>query len=85
MQEPHVRKLLNETSCHISDGVKLDGTGNVESALEHCSAGVEKLDVTINDITDEKTRSFYTKDRAAVAKRITMILEQSADCASKPI
>ena len=85
MQEPHVRKLLNETSCHISDGVKLDGTGNVESSLEHCSAGVEKLDVTINDITDEKTRSFYTRDRAAVAKRIAMILEQSADCASKPI
>ena len=85
MQAPHVNKLLDEASCHISDGVKLDGTGNVESALEHYSAGVEKLDVAINDITDEKTRSFYTKDRAAVAKRITMILEQSADCASKPI
>ena len=85
MQEPHVRKLLNEASSHLSDDVKLDGTGNVESALEHYSAGVEKLDVAINDITDEKTRSFYTKDRAAVAKRITMILEQSADCASKPI
>ena len=85
MQAPHVNKLLDEASCHISDAIKLDGTGNVESALEHYSAGVEKLDVAINDITDEKTRSFYTKDRAAVAKRITMILEQSADCASKPI
>ena len=76
---------MDEASCRISDGVKLDGTSNVESALEHCSAGVEKLDATINEITDEKTWSFYTKDRAAVAKRITMILEQSADCASKPI
>ena len=85
MQEPHVRKLLNEASAHISDAIKADGAGNTKSALEHCSAGMEKLDVTINDITDEKTRSFYTKDRAAVAKRITMILEQSADCASKPI
>ena len=80
-----MNKLLDEASCRISDSIKLDGTGNVEFALEHYSAGVEKLDVAINDITDEKTRSFYTKDRAAVAKRITMILEQSADCASKPI
>ena len=84
MQALHVNELLDEASCHISDAIKLDGTGNVESALEHYSAGVEKLDVAINDITDEKTRLFYTKDRAAVAKRITMILEQSADCASQP-
>ena len=77
-----MRKLLNEASSHLSDAIKLDGTGNVESALEHCSAGVEKLDATINDITDEKTRSFYTKDRAAVAKSITAI-EQSANRASQ--
>ena len=82
MQERHVYKLLDEASAHLSNGVKLDGTGNVESALEHCSAGVEKLDAIINDITDEKTRSFYTKDRAAVTKSITAI-EQSANRASQ--
>ena len=85
MQEPHVRKLLNEASSHLSDAIKADGAGNTKSALEHCSAGVEKLDVALKNITDEKTRSFYTKDRATVTERITMILEQSADCASKPI
>ena len=77
-----MRKLLNEASAHISDAIKADGAGNTKSALEHCSAGVEKLDVALKNITDEKTRSFYTKDRAAVAKSITAI-EQSANRASQ--
>ena len=85
MQTLHVNKLLDEASCHISDAIKADGAGNTKSALEHYSVGVEKLDAAINEITDEKTRLFYTRDRTAVAKRITMILKQSADCASKPI
>ena len=78
-----MNKLLDEASCHISDAIKADSTGNVESAVKHYSAGVKKLDVAIKDITDEKTRSFYTMDRAAVAKRIETI-EQSADYTSQP-
>ena len=75
-------KLLDEASCHISGAIKADGAGNVESAVKHYLVGVEKLDVAIKDITDEKMLSFYTKDRAAVARRIVII--QSIDCASKP-
>ena len=84
MQALHVNKLLDEASCHISDAIKADGAGNTKSALEHYSVGVKKLDVVLKNITDEKTRLFYTRDRTAVAKRITMIRKQSVDCASQP-
>ena len=66
MQALHVNELLDEASCHISDAIKADGAGNTKSALEHYSVGVKKLDVALKNITDEKTRLFYTKDRAAV-------------------
>ena len=79
MQEQHVRKLLNEASVHLSDGINLDSEGNTESAVKHYSIVVEKLDVAIKDITDEKMLSFYTKDRVAVVRRIVII--QSIDCA----
>ena len=82
MQALHVNELLDEASAHISGAIKADGAGNTKSALEHYSAGVEKLDVALKNIADEKTRLFYTKDRAAVAKRITMIRKQSVDCVS---
>ena len=73
MQEPHVRKLLNEASCHISDAIKLDGTGNVESAVKHYSVVVEKLDIALKDMTGEKALFLYNKERAVVAKRIAII------------
>ena len=78
MQERHVYKLLDEASAHISDAIKADGAGNTKSALEHYSVGVKKLDVALKNITDEKTRLFYTRDRTAVTGRMVMIREQHA-------
>ena len=85
MQEQHVHKLLNEASVHLSDGINLDSEGNTESAVKHYSIVVEKLDIALKDMTGEKELFMYNKERAAVAKRITMILEQSADYAPRPI
>ena len=79
MQALHVNKLLDEASAHISDAIKADGAGNTKSALEHYSVGVKKLDVALKNITDEKTRLFYTRDRTAVTGRMVMIREQYAD------
>ena len=74
-----MNKLLDEASAHISDAIKADGAGNTKSALEHYSARVEKLDVALKNITDEKTQLFYTRDRTAVTGRMVMIREQYAD------
>ena len=54
MQPPHVRKLLNEASVHLSNGFKLDSAGNTESVLPHYSVVVEKLDIALKDMTDKK-------------------------------
>ena len=67
MQTSHMCKLLDKASCHISDAIKADGAGNVEPAVKRYSVGVEKMDVAIKDIADEKMLSFYTKDCTAVA------------------
>ena len=32
MQDPHVDKLLDETSCHISDAIKADDASKIKSA-----------------------------------------------------
>ena len=68
-----MRKLLNKASAHISDSIKLDGTGNVESAVKRYSVVVEKLDIALKDMTGEKALFPYSKERAVVAKRIAII------------
>ena len=76
MREQHAYKLLNETSYRMSNAIRIDGTGNFESAIEYYSAGVKKLNAVLKDVTDEETRSFYTRNRTAVIQRMDAIREQ---------
>ena len=80
MQKPHVSQLLSESSCHMSDAIKADGTGNFWSAIEHYSAVVEKLDLAIKNITDKEALSIHTDRRTSATKRIEMLREQYVDC-----
>ena len=80
MQKLHVNQLLSESSCHMSDAIKADGTGNFWSAIEHYSAVVEKLDLAIKNITDKEALSIHTDRRTSATKRIEMLREQYVGC-----
>lgn len=80
MQKLHVNQLLSESSCHMSDAIKADGTGNFWSAIEHYSAVVEKLDLAIKNITDKEALSIHTDRHTSATKRIEMLREQYVDC-----
>ena len=73
MQPPHVCRLLDEASVHLSEGTNLDGEGDTESAVPHYSIVVEKLDIALMDMTGENALSMYNWERRVIAKRIEII------------
>ena len=79
MQPPHVCRLLDEASVHLSEGTKLDGEGDTESAVPHYSIVVEKLDIALMDMTGEKALSMYNWERRVIARRIEILRERN-DC-----